>query len=84
MRLSRLLFHLCNHIEYYSKFQPTSFTLQSLIDFGLLKKKKKFLFLNFSFIVSDGDIKRSYKFLRVELLIRWSHMHKEMKYLPSK
>ncbi|CAF0733354.1 unnamed protein product [Rotaria sordida] len=67
MRLSRLLFNLSSHIEYYSKFPPTSFTLKSLIDFA-----------------RDGDIKQSYKFLRVELLIRWSHMRKEMEYLPPK
>ncbi|CAF1506386.1 unnamed protein product [Adineta ricciae] len=67
MRFSRSMFKLANHIEYYSKFQPTSFTLKSLIDFA-----------------RDGDIKQSYKFLRVELLIRWSHMRKEIDYLPSK
>ncbi|CAF1957290.1 unnamed protein product [Rotaria magnacalcarata] len=67
MRLTRPFLNLSNHIEYYSKFQPTSFTLKSLIDFA-----------------RDADIKRSYKFLRVELLIRWSHMRKEMNYLPPK
>ncbi|CAF2515903.1 unnamed protein product [Rotaria sp. Silwood2] len=67
MHLSRLLLNLSSHIEYYSKFQPTSFTLKSLIDFA-----------------RDGDVKKSYKFLRVELLIRWSHMRKEMGYLPPK
>lgn len=34
MRLSRTVYQLSNHIDYYSKFQPTSFSLQSLIDFG--------------------------------------------------
>ncbi|CAM2704656.1 unnamed protein product [Rotaria socialis] len=67
MRLTRPFLNLSNHIEYYSKFQPTSFTLKSLTDFAC-----------------DADIKRSYKFLRVELLIRWSHMRKEMNYLPPK
>ncbi|CAF1161721.1 unnamed protein product [Rotaria sp. Silwood1] len=67
MRLSRLLLNLSSHIEYYSKFQPTSFTLKNLIDFA-----------------RDGDIKQSYKYLRIELLIRWSHMRKEMNYLPPK
>ncbi|CAF0743728.1 unnamed protein product [Adineta steineri] len=67
MRLTRILSNLTSHIEYYSKFQPTSFTLKSLIDFA-----------------REGDIKQSYKFLRVELLIRWSHMHKEMNFLPPK
>ncbi|CAM4866839.1 unnamed protein product [Rotaria socialis] len=32
----------------------------------------------------DGDIKDSYKFLRVELLVRWSHMRKEMNYIPTR
>ncbi|CAF0880848.1 unnamed protein product [Rotaria sp. Silwood1] len=32
----------------------------------------------------DGDIKDSYKFLRVELLVRWSHMRKEMNYIPAR
>ncbi|CAF1096635.1 unnamed protein product [Adineta steineri] len=32
----------------------------------------------------DGDMKHSYKFLRVELLVRWSHMRKEMDYIPAK
>ncbi|UJR28664.1 hypothetical protein I4U23_009893 [Adineta vaga] len=66
MRLSRFLLNYSSHIEYYSKFQPTSFTLKNLIDFA-----------------RDGDIKQSYKFLRAELLIRWSHMRKEMNYLPK-
>jgi hypothetical protein len=45
MRLSQLLFRHSNHIEYYSKFQPTPFTLQSLIDFGLSRKQKN-IFIN--------------------------------------
>jgi len=32
----------------------------------------------------DGDMKQSYKFLRVELLVRWSHMRKEMNYIPKR
>ncbi|UJR20886.1 hypothetical protein I4U23_023995 [Adineta vaga] len=32
----------------------------------------------------DGDMKQSYKFLRVELLVRWSHMRKEMNYIPPR
>jgi len=32
----------------------------------------------------DADIKKSYKFLRVELLVRWSHMRKEMNYIPKR
>jgi hypothetical protein len=39
---------------------------------------------NYFPLARDGDIKRSYKFLRVELLVRWSHMLKEMNYLPPK
>lgn len=29
-------------------------------------------------------MKQSYKFLRVELLVRWSHMRKEMDYIPTR
>jgi hypothetical protein len=29
-------------------------------------------------------MKHSYKFLRVELLVRWSHMRKEMNYIPTR
>ena len=36
------------------------------------------------FLARDGDNKSSYKFLRGELLIRWSHMLREMDYLPAK
>ena len=86
MRLSRPVWNLANHIEYYSKFQPTSFSLQSLIDFGRLKidvfRKKRIA--GVVFLARDGDNQRSYKFLREELLIRWSHMLKEMEYLPAK
>ncbi|CAF2403881.1 unnamed protein product [Rotaria sp. Silwood2] len=67
MHLSRTVFKLSKHFEYYAKFQPTPVTLKSLIDFAV-----------------DGDIKDSYKFLRVELLVRWSHMRKEMNYIPAR
>lgn len=43
MKLSRLLYNLSSHIDYYSKFQPTSFTLKSLIDFGLYTKREIFI-----------------------------------------
>lgn len=33
---------------------------------------------------SDGDMIQSYKFLRMELLVRWSHMRKEMNYIPNR
>ena len=89
MRLSRSLFNLSHHIEYYSKFQPSSFTLKSLIDFGTYERRSMsvcmpaVVFLC-PILARDGDHKQSFKFLRVELLIRWSHMRKEMTYLPSK
>lgn len=38
----------------------------------------------FLFIAVDGDMKHSYKFLRMELLVRWSHMRKEMNYIPTR
>ena len=84
MHFSRSLFKLANHIEYYSKFQPTSFTLKSLIDFGLFEIFTNKRVYSTSFVARDGDIKQSYKYLRVELLIRWSHMRKEIDYLPPK
>ncbi|CAF1032552.1 unnamed protein product, partial [Rotaria sordida] len=67
MHLSRTVFKLSKHFEYYSKFQPTAVTLKSLIDFAV-----------------KDDIIASYKFLRVELLVRWSHMRKEMNYIPGR
>ncbi|CAF1026140.1 unnamed protein product [Rotaria sordida] len=67
MHLSRTVFKLSKHFEYYSKFQPTVVTLKSLIDFAV-----------------KDDIIASYKFLRVELLVRWSHMRKEMNYIPGR
>ena len=32
----------------------------------------------------DADIKKSYKFLRIELLVRWSHMRQEMTFIPKR
>jgi len=36
------------------------------------------------FVAVDGDMKHSYKFLRVELLVRWSHMRQEMNHIPAR
>jgi hypothetical protein len=86
MYLSRRLFQISNHFEYYAKYQPTPVTLKSLIDFGMFMRvaKKKQTNIYFLFVAVDGDMKHSYKFLRVELLVRWSHMRKEMNYIPTR
>jgi len=84
MYLSRKLFKLSNQFEYYAKFQPTPVTLKSLIDFGMFTSVEKKNSHFFYFVAVDGDMKESYKFLRVELLVRWSHMRKEMNYIPTR
>jgi hypothetical protein len=87
MYLSRRLLKLSTQFEYYGKYQPTPVTLKSLIDFGMSREQKKkntFFYCYSLFIAVDGDMKHSYKFLRMELLVRWSHMRKEMNYIPTR
>ena len=83
MYLTRRLFSLANQFEHYAKYQPTPVTLKSLIDFGMFLSIRTGMFI-FHFLAVDGDMKESYKFLRMELLVRWSHMRKEMNLIPAR